>query len=61
MPGTIQRQVLSRDSAPSSQQEPDSSPRAEKTKHAGPDLDDLARQVYAEVRRRLAAEWERRR
>lgn len=61
MSNTIQKQVLSKDPLPSSQEEPTSLPRAEETKHAEPDLDDLARRVYAEVRRRLAAEWERRR
>jgi hypothetical protein len=60
--GMVQRQVLSQDSLPSSRPEPASPPRAEESKPTEtPDLDDLARRVYAEVRRRLAAEWERRR
>jgi hypothetical protein len=62
-PSAIQRQALPTDALPTNRQEPAEPARAEKAKHkhAEPDLDDLARRVYAEVRRRLAAEWERRR
>jgi hypothetical protein len=62
MRGVIQRQILPKDSLPSRGQEPTSPPNVEEPKHMESlDLDDLARRVYAEVRRRLAAEWERRR
>jgi hypothetical protein len=62
MPSAIQRQMVSNEPLQSSQQGPASPTRAEEIGHMElPDLDDLARRVYAEVRRRLAAEWERRR
>jgi hypothetical protein len=60
-PNTIQRQTISKAPLPSNGQEPAKPAGSEETKPAEPDLDDLARRVYAEVRRRLAAEWERRR
>ena len=60
-PHPIQRQVLTNDPLPTGRQEPAEPARTDETRPAGPDLDELARRVYAEVRRRLAAEWERRR
>jgi hypothetical protein len=60
-PHTIQRQVITNDPLPTVPQAPAEPARTDEARPAGPDLDELARRVYAEVRRRLAAEWERRR
>jgi hypothetical protein len=57
---TVQRQPLDHPlPLPASQQEKSSSTHGEKNKHQEADLDDLARRVYAEVKRRLTTEWER--
>ena len=59
IPNMIQRQTVSDKPLLSNSPEPVKSEGAEKTKQGEPDLDDLARRVYGEVRRRLATEWER--
>ena len=59
MPNIIQRQTVADQPSVTNRQEEVHSPRVEKKTYAEPDLDDLARRVYAEVRRRLATEWER--
>jgi hypothetical protein len=59
MPSVIQRQTVSDEPLISNRSEPVGPPPVEETSQTKPDLDDLARRVYAEVRRRLAAEWER--
>lgn len=61
MPNVIQRQTVSDEPLPSNRPKQVSSPRAEETIHTESELDDLARRVYAEVRRRLKVDWERKR
>lgn len=59
VPNMIQRQTVSDEPLPSNRPKQVSSPPADETSHTKLDLDDLTRRVYAEVRRRLATEWER--
>ena len=60
LPTVIQREALPEEPSMPASQESDQSPgQKEDPAQSEPDLDDLAHKVYAEVRRRLAREWER--